>query len=175
MKIYDRSSSCVVVDDAITFVECRKGKQQQNQARGGCSRRRPHQGPVAKRQSETISSILVILPPYILQAISDAEAYSVVAAAKAQAQKLEIEAEAQARATRLAAEAEAESVRVKAAADAQVHDQFAREMELRRVEVSRVKAFGSNTIFVPTDGMGAQMGGAMATGLAAGMGADARR
>lgn len=98
-----------------------------------------------------------------------------VAAAKAQAQRLQIEAEAQAKATRLAAEAEAEAVRVKAAADAGVLDQFAREMELRRMDVARVKAFGPRTVFVPTDGVGAQMGGAMATGMAAAMGADSRR
>ena len=48
-------------------------------------------------------------------------------------------------------------------------------MELRRIDVARVKAFGSRTVFVPTDGMGSQMGGAMATGLAAAMGADSRR
>ncbi|KIP05908.1 hypothetical protein PHLGIDRAFT_128574 [Phlebiopsis gigantea 11061_1 CR5-6] len=106
---------------------------------------------------------------------ADAEAYSVVAAAKAQAQRLQIEAEAQAKATRLAAEAEAEAVRVKAEADTKVLDQFAREMELRRIDVARVKAFGARTVFVPTDGMGAQMGGAMATGMAAAMGADSRR
>lgn len=98
-----------------------------------------------------------------------------VAAAKAQAQRLQIEAEAQAKATRLAAEAEAEAVRVKAEADANVLDQFAREMELRRVDVARVKAFGSRAVFVPTEGVGAQMGGSMATGLAAAMGADSRR
>jgi regulator of protease activity HflC (stomatin/prohibitin superfamily) len=105
---------------------------------------------------------------------SDAEAYSVVAAAKAQAQRLKIEAAAQAEATRLAAEAEAGAIRIKAEADAQVVDQFAREMELRRVEVSRVRAFGNKTVFVPTEGPGAQLGNAMATGMAAGMGADRR-
>ncbi|KAI0641361.1 band 7 domain-containing protein [Trametes meyenii] len=102
---------------------------------------------------------------------SDAEAYSVVAAAQAQAKKLQIEAEAQAKATRLAAEAEAEAVRLRAAADAAVIDQFAREMELRRTEVSRVRAFGSKTVFVPTDGLGSQLGGSMAAGMAAGLGA----
>ncbi|PCH35160.1 hypothetical protein WOLCODRAFT_80178 [Wolfiporia cocos MD-104 SS10] len=107
--------------------------------------------------------------------MSDVEAYSIVAAARAQAQKLQIEAEAQAQATRLAAQAEAEAVRIRAAADAEIRDQFAREMELRRTEVSRVKAFGPKAIFVPTDGIGAQMGQALATGMAAGMGADARR
>ncbi|KAF5387063.1 hypothetical protein D9615_001790 [Tricholomella constricta] len=106
---------------------------------------------------------------------ADAEAYKIVAAAKAQAQRTKIEAEAQAEATRLAAEAEAEAIRIKAVADAQVVDQFAREMELRRMEVSRVKAYGSKTVFVPTEGPGAQMGNAMAIGMAAGMGADARR
>ncbi|KAJ3726293.1 hypothetical protein EV361DRAFT_927115 [Lentinula raphanica] len=106
---------------------------------------------------------------------ADAEAYSVVAAAKAQAQRTRIEAEAQAEATRMAAEAEAEAIRIKAAADAQVSDQFAREMELRRMEVAKVQAYGEKTVFVPSDGAGAQMGSAMALGMAAGMGADAGR
>ncbi|KAJ7219050.1 hypothetical protein GGX14DRAFT_434369 [Mycena pura] len=108
-------------------------------------------------------------------ALADAEAYGVVAAAKAQAEKTKIEAEAQAQATRMAAEAEAGAIRIKAEADARVVDQFAREMELRRMEVTRVKAYGSRTVFVPSDGAGAQMGQAMAIGMAAGMGADARR
>ena len=98
-----------------------------------------------------------------------------IAAAKAQAQKLEIEAEAQAKATRLAAEADAEAIRIKAQADTNVVDQFAREMEFRRMEVARVRAFGSKTVFVPTEGIGAQMGSSMAVGLAAGLGADARK
>ncbi|KAG5219941.1 band domain-containing protein [Salix suchowensis] len=106
---------------------------------------------------------------------ADAEAYGVVTAAKAQAQRLKIEAEAQAEATRLAAEADAQAIKTKADADAQVVDQFAREMELRRMDVARVKAFGSRTIFVPSEAQGSQMGSAMALGMAAGMGADARR
>lgn len=106
---------------------------------------------------------------------ADAEAYGIVAAAKAQAQRTKIEAEAQAEATRLAAQAEAEAIRIKAAADGAVTDEFAREMELRRMEVNKVQAYGSKTIFVPTDsGAGAQMGQAMAIGMAAGMGRDAQ-
>ncbi|PPQ64648.1 hypothetical protein CVT26_002738 [Gymnopilus dilepis] len=103
---------------------------------------------------------------------ADADAYRVIAAAKAQAQKVRIEAEAQAEATRLAAEAEAAAIRTKAQADADVVDQFAREMELRRIEVARVQAFGSKTVFVPSDGAGAQMGSAMALGMAASLGAQ---
>jgi len=106
---------------------------------------------------------------------ADAQAYGVVAAAKASAQRTKIEAEAQAEATRLAAEAEAEATKIKAQADAQVIDRFAREMEMRRLEVSRIKAYGPKTVFVPNEGaLGAQMGNAMAMGLAAGLGADAR-
>jgi regulator of protease activity HflC (stomatin/prohibitin superfamily) len=105
---------------------------------------------------------------------ADADAYSIIAAAKAQAQRLKIEAEAQAEATQLAAQAEAQAIRIKADADRQVTDQFAREMELRRMEVTRVRAYGSKTIFVPAEGLGAQMGNAMAMGMATGMGADAR-
>lgn len=70
----------------------------------------------------------------------------------------------------MAAEAEAEAVRIKANADAQVLDQFAREMELRRMEVARVQAFGQKTVFVPTEGLGGQMGDTMARSLALGMG-----
>ncbi|KAJ7135020.1 hypothetical protein C8R43DRAFT_1021950 [Mycena crocata] len=108
-------------------------------------------------------------------ALADSEAYSVVAAAKAQAEKTKIEAEAQAQATRMAAEADSEAIRIKADADGKVVDSFAREMELRRMEVTRVRAYGNKTVFVPTEGPGAQMGNAMAIGMSAGMGADARR
>ncbi|KAJ7109138.1 hypothetical protein C8R44DRAFT_801753 [Mycena epipterygia] len=108
-------------------------------------------------------------------AIADSEAYSVVAAAKAQAEKVKIEAEAQGQATRMAAEAEAEAIRIKAEADQNVKDPFSREMELRRMEVSRVRAYGSKTVFVPTAEAGNAMGQSMAMGMAAGMGADAKR
>jgi regulator of protease activity HflC (stomatin/prohibitin superfamily) len=106
---------------------------------------------------------------------ADADAYRVIAAAKAQAQKLRIEAEAQAEATRLAAEAEASAVRIKAQADTEVIDQFAREMELRRIEVSKIQAYGSKAIFVPSESAGSQMGNALALGMAASMGSQAAR
>jgi regulator of protease activity HflC (stomatin/prohibitin superfamily) len=106
---------------------------------------------------------------------ADSAAYSVIAAAKAQAERTKIDALAQAEAIRLTAEAEAEAVRIKAAADGDVVDQFAREMGMKRVEVSRVQAFGNRTIFVPSDGPGNQMGTAMAMGMAAAMGSDARK
>ncbi|KAG6833182.1 hypothetical protein H0H87_010244 [Tephrocybe sp. NHM501043] len=106
---------------------------------------------------------------------ADAEAYKIVTAAKAQAQRLKIEAEAQAEATRLAAQAEAEAIRIKAQADGQVQDQFAREMQLRRTEIRRVQAYGTKTVFAPVEGPGSQLVNAMAVGMAAGMGADARR
>lgn len=105
---------------------------------------------------------------------ADADAYNVIAAAKATAEATRIAAEAGAEATRLAAKAEADAIRQRALADLEVTDQFAREMELRRVEVSRVQAFGQKAVFVPTDGLGAQAGNAMVMGLAAGMGRDQR-
>jgi len=71
----------------------------------------------------------------------------------------------------MAAHAEAESIRIKAKADAEVVDSFAREMELRRVEVAKIHAYGSKTVFVPSDGPGAQLGNALAVGMAASMGA----
>ncbi|EIM89326.1 uncharacterized protein STEHIDRAFT_76273 [Stereum hirsutum FP-91666 SS1] len=104
---------------------------------------------------------------------ADSEAYSVVAAAKAEAERMRIDAEARAGATRLAAEAEAEATRTKARADTEVTDIFAREMEMRRMEVARVKAFGNKAIFVPTDASG--MTGPMVAGMAAGIGADVRK
>ncbi|KZT01756.1 uncharacterized protein LAESUDRAFT_763492 [Laetiporus sulphureus 93-53] len=56
-----------------------------------------------------------------------------------------------------------------AAADAEVRDQFAREMELRLVEVARVQAVGVKAVFVPSEGIGVQMGANMAAGMAARM------
>lgn len=110
----------------------------------------------------------------MLKTQADSEAYSIIAAAKAQAERTKIEAFAQAEAIRLTAEAEAEAIRIKAAADAEVVDQFAREMGMRRIEVSRVQAFGNRTVFVPSDGPGSHMGSAMAVGMAAAMGSNAR-
>jgi len=80
---------------------------------------------------------------------ADADAYNVVAAAKAAAESTRIAAEAQAEATRLAAKAEADAIRQRALADLEVTDAFAREMEMRRVEVSRVKAFGQKVSIAP--------------------------
>ena len=105
---------------------------------------------------------------------ADTEAYRVIAAAKAQAQRVKIEAEANAEATRMQAKAEAEAILIRAKADAEVTDPFAREMQLRRIEVERVKAFGSKTVFIGGDSQGAgQLGSTMALGMAASMGAKA--
>ena len=101
---------------------------------------------------------------------ADAEAYKIVAAAKAQAQRLRIEAEAQAEATRLNAEAEAEATRIKAQVDGTIADLFAREMQLRRMEVAKVQAYGSRTVFAPLEGGGNHLGNTMAVGQAAGLG-----
>lgn len=98
-----------------------------------------------------------------------------IAAAQAEAERTRIEAGAQAEATRLAAEAEAAAILTKAEADAQVEDQFARQMELQRIEVSKVRAYGDRTIFVPPDGPGARMGNYLAIGMAASLGADDHR
>ena len=102
---------------------------------------------------------------------ADAEAYQIVAAAKAQAQRLRIEAEAHAEATRVGAEADAEAIRIRAVADTAITNEFAREMQLRRNEVTRVQAYGSKTVFAPLEGTGSQLGNLMAAGLAAGLGA----
>ncbi|KAG8898688.1 hypothetical protein FRB99_007228 [Tulasnella sp. 403] len=108
---------------------------------------------------------------------ADAEAYAIVANAKAVAEALQIDAQARAEATRLAARADADAIKLKAAADQEVTDTFAREMELRRIEVERVAAYGNKTVFVPTDSSGQGTGGvqsAMAMGFAAGLGSDMR-
>lgn len=98
---------------------------------------------------------------------ADANAYAVVAAAKAASEALGIESRARAEATRIAAEAEADAICSRAKADSQVNDGFAREMSARRVEVSRVQAFGNRTVFVPTD---AGNGNGISSGLAMGLG-----
>jgi hypothetical protein len=85
----------------------------------------------------------------IFKTQADAEAYTVVANAKARAQALQIAAEAEAEATRMAARAEADAIRLRTEADVSVQDTFAREMQYRRMDVSKVSAYGSKTIFVP--------------------------
>ncbi|OCB86554.1 band 7 domain-containing protein [Sanghuangporus baumii] len=115
---------------------------------------------------------------------ADADAYQVVAAARAQAKSTQIAAEAQGEATLVNARAEAEAIRIRALADAEVHDAFAREMQLRRIDVSRIAAYGNRTVFVPIGGsapgsgsgsgehLAEQTGNAMAVGFAAGIGAQ---
>ncbi len=108
---------------------------------------------------------------------ADAEAYAIVANAKAVAQALQIDAEARAEATRMAAKADADAIQLKATADQGVTDDFARQMEMRRVEVQRVAAYGNKAIFVPMSGSegnsgGSGISGALASGLAQGMGFD---
>jgi len=105
--------------------------------------------------------------------IADSEAYNVIAAARASAEKTKIDAEAQAHATRMAAEAEGEATRIRADANSKLLDPFGREIELRRMEIARTKAFGSRTVF--TSAESAQMGQALALGMAAGLGAEARK
>ena len=54
-----------------------------------------------------------------------------------------------------------------------MHDEFAREIAFRRVEVSRVQAFGERTTFVSAEmGANSGMAGALATGYAARKGAE---
>lgn len=96
---------------------------------------------------------------------ADARAYTVVAQAKADAEALQISAQAQGAATRIAAQAAADAIRIKAEAAASVHDAFAREMELRRLEVQRVGAFGNRTVFVG-EGAAGGMGATAAQGFA---------
>lgn len=98
---------------------------------------------------------------------ADARAYTIIAQAKADAEALEIAAKAKASATRLAAQADADALVTKANAGAGVKDEFAREMELRRLEVQRVGAYGNKTVFVGDGAGGAAGAGATAAqGLA---------
>jgi len=101
-------------------------------------------------------------------------AYTIVAQAKAKAEALQIDAAARAEATRLAAKADADAIRLKATADADVVDAFAREMELRRVEVQRVAAYGNKAVFIPEGAAGSAVRGAMTMGYAAGLGNEMR-
>lgn len=62
---------------------------------------------------------------------------------------------------------------MRAAAEAQVADDYAKEMGRRRVEVARVAAFGERAVFVPMESMTQGFGGAVAAGMAASMGTQA--
>lgn len=85
-----------------------------------------------------------------IQTEADADAYQVVASAQAAAKSVQIAAEAQAEATRMAARAEADAIRIRGDADAAILDTFAREMQMRRIDVQRIAAYGDRTVFVPT-------------------------
>ncbi|QRV72798.1 SPFH domain / Band 7 family [Ceratobasidium sp. AG-Ba] len=100
---------------------------------------------------------------------ADALAYATIAAAKAEAEALTIAAEAKASATKMQALAEAEAVSSRANADSSVNDNFAREMEVRRVDVERVRAFGSRAVFVPCETGGVSNGGPVGNALMTGM------
>ncbi|EJU05751.1 band 7 domain-containing protein [Dacryopinax primogenitus] len=109
------------------------------------------------------------------QAIADADAYTVVAKARADAQASAIAADARANAIRIQAAAEADAIKIKAQAVAEIRDEFAKEVELRRLEIQRVAAYGNRTVFVPASdpGMANNMTNALSVGMAAGMGRDA--
>lgn len=133
---------------------------------------------VAKIKAQALNVRLLIYPSILYSTLTspqtqaDADAYQTVAAARAQAQSTQIAADAEAEATRLAARADADAIRLRAAADGDVQDTFARGMEMRRVEVQRVRAFGNRTVFVPaTGGFEEQVGGGVATGYGAAVGA----
>ncbi|KAG8855049.1 hypothetical protein FRB96_007244 [Tulasnella sp. 330] len=113
----------------------------------------------------------------VRKANADADAYAVVANAKARAEALQIDATARAEATRLSARAAADAIRLKSSADGEVTDVFAREMEMRRIEVERVAAYGDKAVFVPTTAEGANGGiqNAMTMGYAAGLGNEMRK
>ncbi|KAG8738674.1 hypothetical protein FRC12_016660 [Ceratobasidium sp. 428] len=100
---------------------------------------------------------------------AEALAYATITAAKAEAEALTIAAEARAAATKLQAQAEAEAVSARATADSKVDDSFAQEMEVRRVDVERVRAFGSRAVFVPCETGGVSGGGPVGSALMTGM------
>ncbi|KZO95180.1 band 7 domain-containing protein [Calocera viscosa TUFC12733] len=110
------------------------------------------------------------------QAVADSDAYTVVSKARADAQASAIAAEAKAQSIRIQAAAEADAIKMKARAVAEIEDAFAREVELKRLEIQRVAAFGNKAVFVPASepGMASGMSNAMTLGMAAGMGRDVR-
>jgi len=60
---------------------------------------------------------------------------------------------------------------MRAQADADVRDKFAQEMQLRRIDVEKVRGYGNRTIFVPAGESGGRVGDAMALSMAAALGA----
>ncbi|KAG9082870.1 hypothetical protein FS749_006505 [Ceratobasidium sp. UAMH 11750] len=127
-----------------------------------------------KAQARRVSDIMIpaYTPPNAspdFQTEADALAYATIAAAKAEAEALTIAAEARAAATKLQAQADAEAVSSRANADSSVGDSFAREMEVRRVDVERVRAFGSRAVFVPCETGGVSSGGSVGNALMTGM------
>ncbi|KAL8279263.1 hypothetical protein RQP46_008300 [Phenoliferia psychrophenolica] len=98
---------------------------------------------------------------------ADAGAYALVAQAKAQAEGVKIAAQAEAEAIRITAKADAEAIALRGDADSLVKDGHARAIQVARIEVQRVSAFGDKTVFVPTEstvGANVAAGFGLATG-----------
>jgi hypothetical protein len=108
-----------------------------------------------------------------LHAESDAEAYSIIAAARVVAECMHIEVEASVHVMRLAVEAEAKAIRIRARTDPDVVDTFVQEMGRRRQEVSQVAAFVNKGVFVPAEVIG--VASLALAGMAAGVSAELRK
>ncbi|CAD6889538.1 unnamed protein product [Tilletia controversa] len=87
-----------------------------------------------------------------------AAAQQVIEQARGEAEARRMAAEAEADAIRLVAKAEAEAAEARAQTDAGIRDQHARTAQLARIQIDSVKAYGTNTVFVPP-------GGELANGL----------
>ncbi|KAK0544385.1 hypothetical protein OC846_006092 [Tilletia horrida] len=81
-----------------------------------------------------------------------AQAQQVIERARGEAEARRLAAEAEAAAIRLVAQAEAEAAETRARADSHVQDIHARRAQLARIQVDSVRAYGSNTVFVPPGG-----------------------
>ncbi|CAK9785710.1 hypothetical protein CC85DRAFT_279757, partial [Cutaneotrichosporon oleaginosum] len=87
------------------------------------------------------------------RATVETENLNAIARARAKAESLTIEAEAEATAIKLRAEAQAEATRIQASVDAQIRDDFARDLAQGRLEVERTRAYGNGTVFAPMDAL----------------------
>lgn len=97
------------------------------------------------------------------RATVETENTNAIARARAKAEALTIEAQAEAAATKFRAEAAAAATRTQANVDAEIHDEFARDLAQGRLEVERTRAYGNGTVFAPMEAL--RSGGMVGMGM----------
>lgn len=116
-----------------------------------------------KRRKQEGEARVLELQNAMKRATVETENTNAIARARAKAEALTIEAEAEAAATKFRAEAAAAATRTQANVDAEIRDEFARDLAQGRLEIERTRAYGNGTVFAPMEAL--RSGGMVGMGM----------